>query len=155
MVAGHSPNPFADYRDRHTPNSRRAHGRLCLAPWSSAGRFFLMLRRPPRSTLFPYTPPFRSHPEPGDEADRARILRSLATSAGSAPGSLSPPFGLERCREGCRGAEIDDTINRWPRWSRDTPPTPLPTIATVILQTLGVPTAGYVSRRGALRVVFF
>ena len=24
--------------------------------------FFLMLRRPPRSTLFPYTPLFRSHP---------------------------------------------------------------------------------------------
>src|SRR2546429_6394990 len=26
--------------------------------------FFLMIRRPPRSTLFPYTTLFRSHPEP-------------------------------------------------------------------------------------------
>src|SRR3989441_12864539 len=28
--------------------------------------FFLMIRRPPRSTLFPYTTLFRSHPDPGD-----------------------------------------------------------------------------------------
>src|SRR3712207_7172383 len=27
--------------------------------------FFLMIRRPPRSTLFPYTTLFRSHPEAG------------------------------------------------------------------------------------------
>src|SRR2546422_7310128 len=27
--------------------------------------FFLMIRRPPRSTLFPYTTLFRSNPEPG------------------------------------------------------------------------------------------
>src|SRR3712207_7323022 len=30
--------------------------------------FFLMIRRPPRSTLFPYTTLFRS--EPGEQADR-------------------------------------------------------------------------------------
>src|SRR5256885_11865048 len=28
--------------------------------------FFLMIRRPPRSTLFPYTTLFRSHPRVGD-----------------------------------------------------------------------------------------
>src|SRR3712207_8429675 len=28
--------------------------------------FFLMIRRPPRSTLFPYTTLFRSHPEDAD-----------------------------------------------------------------------------------------
>src|SRR5437763_17197791 len=28
--------------------------------------FFLMIRRPPRSTLFPYTTLFRSHPHRGD-----------------------------------------------------------------------------------------
>src|SRR3712207_8382009 len=33
--------------------------------------FFLMIRRPPRSTLFPYTTLFRSEP-PGDEAGKAR-----------------------------------------------------------------------------------
>src|SRR5215204_7369088 len=34
--------------------------------------FFLMIRRPPRSTLFPYTTLFRSPPHrpPGREADR-------------------------------------------------------------------------------------
>src|SRR2546426_12317988 len=35
--------------------------------------FFLMIRRPPRSTLFPYTTLFRSHPPdtlPGDRSER-------------------------------------------------------------------------------------
>src|SRR3712207_8968638 len=31
--------------------------------------FFLMIRRPPRSTLFPYTTLFRSHHHPGGEVD--------------------------------------------------------------------------------------
>src|SRR3712207_8099920 len=31
--------------------------------------FFLMIRRPPRSTLFPYTTLFRSRPEPGFGVD--------------------------------------------------------------------------------------
>src|SRR5436190_9668535 len=33
----------------------------CDAPQRSAGFYFLMIRRPPRSTLFPYTTLFRSH----------------------------------------------------------------------------------------------
>src|SRR6478609_9804099 len=42
--------------------------------------FFLMIRRPPRSTLFPYTTLFRSARQPGDERvlHRARGARSLA-----------------------------------------------------------------------------
>src|SRR3712207_7139041 len=32
--------------------------------------FFLMIRRPPRSTLFPYTTLFRSHVEQRDRAER-------------------------------------------------------------------------------------
>src|SRR3989441_12728422 len=32
--------------------------------------FFLMIRRPPRSTLFPYTTLFRSAPRRGKHADR-------------------------------------------------------------------------------------
>src|SRR2546430_4118106 len=36
--------------------------------------FFLMIRRPPRSTLFPYTTLFRSPPE--TQADRAARLES-------------------------------------------------------------------------------
>src|SRR2546427_3451677 len=31
--------------------------------------FFLMIRRPPRSTLFPYTTLFRSHPDGPDRPD--------------------------------------------------------------------------------------
>src|SRR5262245_64597034 len=38
-------------------------------------RFFLMIRLPPRSTLFPYTTLFRSHPEPLHHAPRARVRR--------------------------------------------------------------------------------
>src|SRR5258708_40370975 len=32
-----------------------------LLPWSQPSLFFLMIRRPPRSTLFPYTTLFRSN----------------------------------------------------------------------------------------------
>src|SRR2546430_16822348 len=43
--------------------------------------FFLMIRRPPRSTLFPYTTLFRSHPDraPGSGArgDRGEIGRPV------------------------------------------------------------------------------
>src|SRR3989475_3894194 len=43
--------------------------------------FFLMIRRPPRSTLFPYTTLFRS------QAERAsRIVRNLLTFARKGPG---------------------------------------------------------------------
>src|SRR2546430_7035092 len=46
----------------------------------SAFFFFLMIRRPPRSTLFPYTTLFRSHGAAGKRsgnrrADQARALR--------------------------------------------------------------------------------
>src|SRR6266550_8016833 len=61
--------------------------------------FFLMIRRPPRSTLFPYTTLFRSHPDL-DVTDADAIVDSL-------PGtSLAVPridigrteLELERCR---------------------------------------------------------
>src|SRR2546427_3753018 len=38
--------------------------------------FFLMIRRPPRSTLFPYTTLFRSH-----DADRHRLRRRRGSEA--------------------------------------------------------------------------
>src|SRR3712207_9464378 len=42
--------------------------------------FFLMIRRPPRSTLFPYTTLFRSDPkqaeQPGEEPDRRHAERA-------------------------------------------------------------------------------
>src|SRR3712207_7566477 len=67
--------------------------------------FFLMIRRPPRSTLFPYTTLFRS-----DAAgDRCRARRAPAR-AGPAPGSAGrawagarstpgPTFGRRRSEE--------------------------------------------------------
>src|SRR2546425_6077553 len=46
--------------------------------------FFLMIRRPPRSTLFPYTTLFRSSPSPG--AGGSRFSSSDSPSrAGPAP----------------------------------------------------------------------
>src|SRR2546426_3074189 len=39
--------------------------------------FFLMIRRPPRSTLFPYTTLFRSHRNPRVRANRLAKRRSL------------------------------------------------------------------------------
>src|ERR1051326_6418990 len=45
--------------------------------------FFLMIRRPPRSTLFPYTTLFRSAPPPGRRA--ARPVRRPATDRPPAP----------------------------------------------------------------------
>src|SRR5216683_3606848 len=49
--------------------------------------FFLMIRRPPRSTLFPYTTLFRSEP-PGVPAATAPAARSRPpASAGSRPRS--------------------------------------------------------------------
>src|SRR2546421_6551636 len=40
--------------------------------------FFLMIRRPPRSTLFPYTTLFRSLPRPGFPAGQAQRLFAVA-----------------------------------------------------------------------------
>src|SRR6476660_1286446 len=42
----------------------------------SRGRiFFLMIRRPPRSTLFPYTTLFRSHRRPAWRGRAVRVVR--------------------------------------------------------------------------------
>src|SRR5690349_24646716 len=50
-----------------------------------------MIRRPPRSTLFPYTTLFRSHFETGDVRARAEVFRyNLATSTAVVPTGLQP-----------------------------------------------------------------
>src|SRR5687767_15580361 len=53
--------------------------------------FFLMIRRPPRSTLFPYTTLFRSSPARGDGRAGCRRRRSSAApdDGWSASGSRS------------------------------------------------------------------
>src|SRR5258707_4455228 len=43
--------------------------------------FFLMIRRPPRSTLFPYTTLFRSRPSPRQARRPGRIRFYLLTTA--------------------------------------------------------------------------
>src|SRR3712207_9024020 len=48
-----------------------------------------MIRRPPRSTLFPYTTLFRSRPRP-DEHDRVRLLRPRREPA---PRHAAKPLG--------------------------------------------------------------
>src|ERR1041385_6288715 len=50
--------------------------------------FFLMIRRPPRSTLFPYTTLFRSH-RPDSQRDEFRRL-AIATGGKSAAGARLP-----------------------------------------------------------------
>src|SRR2546430_17471845 len=62
---------------------------------SSLFFFFLMIRRPPRSTLFPYTTLFRSHDRPleqvgprGGEAMRVRACERVA--AGEAGPDAQP-----------------------------------------------------------------
>src|SRR5229473_6267959 len=54
--------------------------------------FFLMIRRPPRSTLFPYTTLFRSAPSERTRRSRRRRLRSESRRTTS-------------CRRGCRSEE--------------------------------------------------
>src|SRR5260370_42519788 len=68
-----------------------------------------MIRRPPRSTLFPYTTLFRS-PQPGDESDGHREDPNQSTQAGHAehathdtvrsplPGNPRLPGARERIR---------------------------------------------------------
>src|SRR5688572_31396447 len=47
--------------------------------------FFLMIRRPPRSTLFPYTTLFRSHPRARRDAARLPLRPGRAAAAPPAP----------------------------------------------------------------------
>src|SRR6266513_3879218 len=52
--------------------------------------FFLMIRRPPRSTLFPYTTLFRSVPRPASGGPRPRARRpGLHGARGSPSGPRS------------------------------------------------------------------
>src|SRR3712207_8867885 len=60
--------------------------------------FFLMIRRPPRSTLFPYTTLFRSLEVYRDERDE-----SVRLAAGEALAKMKSEFVLEALRD----AELD------------------------------------------------
>src|SRR6266567_9016524 len=71
--------------------------------------FFLMIRRPPRSTLFPYTTLFRSPPPPAPGADllcraSSRLAEALedqgadAGGVGLAAGGLHDRADQDACR---------------------------------------------------------
>src|SRR5262249_60858830 len=64
---------------------------LMSRPFSPSSFFFLMIRRPPRSTLFPYTTLFRSVPEEGQQGAECRM-------------QAEEPVEVERRRAGGAGA---------------------------------------------------
>src|SRR5258708_14854051 len=64
--------------------------------------FFLMIRRPPRSTLFPYTTLFRSRDAPATikmTDDRPRLHEYPDISAGRGPDTMADPVYLRRPAE--------------------------------------------------------
>src|ERR1022692_3305577 len=72
------PRPVAAARRRHEGGERRPvdhHQHLLRFP-SPVFFFFLMIRRPPRSTLFPYTTLFRSIAWPEACAPSRRVART-------------------------------------------------------------------------------
>src|SRR2546430_14694618 len=56
-----------------------------MIPSSNKIFFFLMIRRPPRSTLFPYTTLFRSPADPAFAIEATCDCRSAADFPGSTP----------------------------------------------------------------------
>src|SRR5215216_3541767 len=88
--------------------------------------FFLMIRRPPRSTLFPYTTLFRSPPAPrppwapttngrlpagaaGRQANLIRVLKATVKGPRAAPGA--------RLINGLRRPRTSDVSGQPPRFS--------------------------------------
>src|SRR6267143_4516953 len=55
---------------------------MCTTSSFDAPLFFLMIRRPPRSTLFPYTTLFRSPPSLRQPGGAGRVPRALEPHGG-------------------------------------------------------------------------
>src|SRR3712207_7732362 len=72
------------------------HGKMC---------FFLMIRRPPRSTLFPYTTLFRSHPV---EVQQHQPARRPAQVMHPRDGLLTPVATLVQVYGGRQEARLRD-----------------------------------------------
>src|SRR6266513_4109272 len=64
--------------------------------WPCAFFFFLMIRRPPRSTLFPYTTLFRSHERRDHRGDRRLFGRLPAVRAPLLPAPVRSGVGARR-----------------------------------------------------------
>src|SRR5260221_6377516 len=76
--------------------------------------FFLMIRRPPRSTLFPYTTLFRSHRGPPAPRPTRRPARGRgARGAGAGPPPAPAPGAARgrRGRAGCASSPPDGRLD--------------------------------------------
>src|SRR2546430_13368140 len=69
---------------------------ILTSTFSSIWFFFLMIRRPPRSTLFPYTTLFRSRR--GGHAGRLRDAQRAPRGLGSRRARRGPPPAVRRPR---------------------------------------------------------
>src|SRR5688572_31765577 len=75
-----------------------------MSPSSASAFFFLMLRRPPRSTLFPYTTLFRSE-DPVDGAEE-----DLAIALGESIDVLKPPEDRKSTRLNSSHSQISYAV---------------------------------------------
>src|SRR3712207_9278222 len=90
----------------------RSEGTRLCSHWARLSVFFLMIRRPPRSTLFPYTTLFRSTVTGRGAAlarrERVGVHAEAHRTAGLAPlepggaENLVEPLGLGRALNGSR-----------------------------------------------------
>src|ERR1041385_7514215 len=86
-------------------------------PPLSSAFFFLMIRRPPRSTLFPYTTLFRSVGVVGIYALTIRVHSQKADGArrkDSNKTSSSRLRSLDSCRRDARAQVLSGALNRFP-----------------------------------------
>src|SRR3712207_9508541 len=83
--------------------------------------FFLMIRRPPRSTLFPYTTLFRSH----EEEESHHVDRP----ANRGPGARTVGIGRRRVEEQDRVEELDALDRKSTRLNSVTPISRMPSSA--------------------------
>src|SRR5260221_13477411 len=70
--------------------------------------FFLMIRRPPRSTLFPYTTLFRSAPAHRCRPDWRRPDARTAGADGTERRSVLAAAGVPKIRRRCHGSDRRD-----------------------------------------------
>src|SRR2546430_11558981 len=79
---------------------------LCKISWrSTLSFFFLMIRRPPRSTLFPYTTLFRSSHDPLQVYSRSRKRRGERSK-------ITHHAFTHRCRDSIARARSDRNAPR-------------------------------------------
>src|SRR5690554_4696040 len=69
--------------------------------------FFLMIRRPPRSTLFPYTTLFRSKRASKITCRRSDVMSKGKKRSGARPGRPQPLRGTKGKRKGARLWYVD------------------------------------------------